>query len=85
MAQNSPHFLPSQTTKRYFAGIEFSDFKVKDGECDKCSGGGAGPIVIEGKCEANTGHSCEGVKTTKETNDCVKYCDSSAGRTKLLS
>ena len=76
---------PSQSTKHCFVGVEFSDFKAKDEECDKCSGGGAGPIVIEGNCKPIT-HSCNGVKpATKETDDCVTYCDSSAGRTKLLS
>lgn len=84
MAHRSPHFLPSQTTN-YFAGVELSDFKAKDGQCDKCSEGGGGPIVIERECKANPGYSCKGVKTTKQTNDCVKYCCPSAGRTKLLS
>ena len=64
----------------YFAEVKFTDWKAKDGECSKCSEGGGGPIVIEGKCEAETGYSCTGLKNTKESKECVKYCDSSAGK-----
>ena len=64
----------------YVAGVKFKEWKAKDGECDKCSEGGGGPFVIEGKCEADSSYSCKGVKNTKETDECVKYCDSSAGR-----
>jgi len=58
--------------------VKFTDWEAKDSECSKCSEGGGGPIVIEGKCEAETGYSCKGLKNKKESTDCVKYCDSSA-------
>jgi len=59
-------------------GVEFTDWKAKDGECSKCSEGGGGPIVIERECKVETGYSCKGLKNTKESKECVKYCDSSA-------
>jgi len=62
----------------FSAEVKFMDWKAKDGECSKCSEGGGGPIVIEGKCEAETGYSCKGLKNTKESKECVKYCDSNA-------
>ena len=63
----------------FSAEVKFTDWKAKDGECSKCSEGGGGPIVIEGKCEAETGsYSCKGLKNTKESKECVKYCDSNA-------
>ena len=64
----------------YSAEVKFTDWEAKDSECSKCSEGGGGPIVIEGKCEAETGYSCKGLKNKKESTDCVKYCDSSAGK-----
>ena len=57
-----------------FAGVKISDWKAKGSECDKCSDGGGGPFVIEGNCEAQSGYNCKGVKTTKESTDCVTYC-----------
>ena len=58
-------------------------WKAKEGECDKCSDGGGGPIVIEGECrEPEPGQSCDYVKKTKETKECLTYCDSS-GKTDL--
>jgi len=58
--------------------VKFTDWKAKDDECSKWSEGGGPPIVIERKCEAETGYSCKGLKNTKESEECVKYCDSSA-------
>ncbi|XP_020628760.1 putative uncharacterized protein DDB_G0290521 isoform X2 [Orbicella faveolata] len=58
-------------------GVEFKDWKAKDGECDKCDGA-AGEFTIEGTCVPKD-RSCKGVKNTKMTDDCVTYCDSSAG------
>ena len=62
----------------YSVGVAFTDYEAKEGECSKCSEGGGGPIVIEGKCEAGPGYSCKGLKNTKESDECVKYCDSNA-------
>ena len=60
-------------------GVEFKDdWKAKDGECEKCEGAG-GEFTIERTCVAKT-WSCKGIKNTKMTDDCVTYCDSSAGR-----
>ena len=59
----------------------FSDWKAKEGECKKCSEGGGGPIVIEGKCKPKSGHSCKGLKNMKEVDKCVEYCN--AGRVNL--
>ena len=51
-----------------------------DGECSKCSSGGAGPITVERECKPKTAeYSCDGLKTMMESQDCLKYCDSSAG------
>lgn len=60
--------------------MELTNFKATEGECDKCSKGGAGPFQIKGECASEV-YSCKGVKVTKETKDCVKYCpESGAGR-----
>ena len=59
----------------YFVGVEFSDWKAKDGECKKCSEGGGGPIEIKGECDPEPGYSCKGLKNTKKVKECVKYCD----------
>jgi len=64
-----------------FVGVTFKDWKAKDGECDKCKGAG-GEFVIEGTCVAKAS-SCRGLKNTKMTNDCVTYCNSSAGRNRV--
>jgi len=53
-------------------GVEFKDWKAKDGECDKCDGG-AEEFTIKGTCVAKD-RSCKGVKNTKMTKDCVTYC-----------
>ena len=37
-------------------------------------------MTIEGKCEPEEQYSCSGVKTTKESSDCVKYCSASMTR-----
>lgn len=58
-------------------GVKFTDWKAKGEECKKCSDGGGGPFVIEGKCNTD-GYSCNGVKTTKETVECETYCHSGA-------
>ena len=39
-------------------GVEFKDWKAKEGECEKCSGAG-GEITIEGKCVPDK-YSCDG-------------------------
>ena len=60
--------------------MEITGWKAADGECDKCSGGGGGPIKIQGKCEPKKEHySCKGVEVEMETKDCSKYC-SGVGR-----
>lgn len=62
--------------------MEITDWKVVDGECDKCSDGGGGPFKIEGNCKPKTEEfSCDGVKESVETKDCSKYC-SGVGRLK---
>ena len=58
----------------------FGDWKAKDGECSKCSSGGAGPITLERECKPkHPAYSCDGFNTMMEAQDCLKYCDSSAG------
>lgn len=60
--------------------MELTNFEPIEGECHKCSKGGGGPFQIKGKCTRKV-YSCKGVKGTKETKDCVKYCtESGAGR-----
>nr|XP_058945674.1 uncharacterized protein LOC131773746 [Pocillopora verrucosa] len=54
-------------------GVDLKDWKAKEGECEKCSGGG-GEITIEGKCVPDDGYSCDGLKVEKMTKDCVEYC-----------
>lgn len=54
-------------------GVEFKDWKAKDGECDKCSGAG-GQITIERTCVPEQQYSCNGLKNEKTTKDCVTYC-----------
>ena len=45
-----------------------------DGECSKCSSGGAGPITVERECKPKTAeYSCDGLKTMMESQDCLKY------------
>lgn len=63
-------------------GVIFKDWEAKDGECDKCEGAG-GEFVIDGTCVPKT-WNCRGLKNTKMTDDCVTYCDSSAGRAELI-
>ncbi|PFX27948.1 hypothetical protein AWC38_SpisGene7311 [Stylophora pistillata] len=53
-------------------GVEFKDWKAKDGECDTCSGAG-GEFTIERQCVSKE-HSCDGLKEEKKTQDCVEYC-----------
>ena len=65
----------------YSAEVTFKDWKAKDGECSKCSSGGAGPITLERECKPKKAeYSCDGVRTTVESQDCLKYCDSKAGK-----
>ena len=60
--------------------VTFGEWKAKDGECNKCSSGGGGPITLERECQPKTAeYSCDGVKTMVESQDCLKYCDPSAG------
>ena len=60
--------------------VTFGDWKAMDRECSKCSSGGAGPITVERECKPKTAeYSCDGLKTMMESQDCLKYCDSSAG------
>ena len=76
----SPDALNGVYDVSYSAGVTFGDWKAKDGECNKCSSGGAGPITLERKCKPKKAeHSCDGLNTTMEAQDCLKYCDSSAG------
>ena len=61
----------------FFLGVDFSEWKAKDGQCKKCDGGG-GPFVIESVCESKK-HSCRGHKNkSKDSKDCVKYCPSAS-------
>ena len=70
----------------YSSGVLLKDWKAKANECSKCSEtGGGGPIVIKGTCVPEAGHSCNGLKDTDESNDCVKYCDSSAGKMRAFT
>ncbi|CAH3046401.1 unnamed protein product, partial [Porites lobata] len=55
------------------SGVTFENWTAKD-ECKVCSEGGAGHFIIQGECVQGEQCSCNGVKTTKESNDCVKYC-----------
>ena len=59
-------------------GVDLTDWKAKEGECEKCSGGGGG-ITIERKCMPDDGYSCNGWEVEKMTKDCVEYCG--AGKT----
>ena len=55
--------------------VTFGDFKAKDGECSKCSGPFGVLITIELECKPRKAeYSCNGVKTSWENDDCVKYC-----------
>lgn len=67
----------------HFSEVEFEDWEAQKGECkDKCEGA-AGPFKIVRKCKAKAGFSCDGLKKkTDETEDCVKYCPSRAGKMK---
>ena len=66
----------------HFTGVSLKAWKAKEGECEeKCEEAGAGPIFIVRECEPETGFSCKGHKTTKEAEECTKYC-SSTGRMK---
>ena len=65
----------------HFTGVSFKDWKAKEGECEEKCEGAAGPFFIVRECEPETGFSCKGQKTTKETNECATYC-SSTGRMK---
>lgn len=60
-------------------GVFYSDWKRKDGECEKCGeNGGGGPIEIERVCKNDT-HSCRGHKNkSQQSEDCVKYCPSAS-------
>ena len=58
-------------------GVVLKDWKAKEGECEKCSGGG-GEITIERTCVPDK-YSCDGLKVEKMTKDCVEYCG--AGKT----
>ena len=66
----------------HFAEVKFEDWEVDEGECEKKCDGAGGPFTIVGKCKANEGFSCKGLKKTKETDDCPKYCPSRAGKMK---
>ena len=59
-------------------GVDLTDWKAKEGECEKCSGGGC-EITIERKCVPDDGYSCNGWEVEKMTKDCVEYCG--AGKT----
>ena len=59
-------------------GVDLTDWKAKEGECEKCSGAG-GEITIERKCVPDDGYSCNGWEVEKMTKDCVEYCG--AGKT----
>ena len=60
-----------------------TEWKAKDGECDKCSEGGGGPFSIEKECKLVNEKGCAYVKPEVETSkDCVKYC--SSGRVNLM-
>ena len=59
-------------------GVDLTDWKAKEGECEKCSGGGC-EITIERKCVPDDGYSCNGWEVGKMTKDCVEYCG--AGKT----
>ena len=54
-------------------------WEATEDECKTCSSTG-GPFKIKRKCSDGE-YSCNGVKTTDETEDCDKYCTKSgAGR-----
>ena len=59
-------------------GVDLTDWKAKEGECEKCSGAG-GEITIERTCVPDDGYSCNGWKVEKMAKDCVEYCG--AGKT----
>ena len=55
--------------------VTFGGWKAKDGECSKCSGPFGVLIAIEIECKPRKAeYSCNGVKTTRENDDCVKFC-----------
>ncbi|KAK2559705.1 hypothetical protein P5673_017795 [Acropora cervicornis] len=55
-------------------GVEITGWKAVDGECDKCSGGGGGPIKIQGSCKPKKeNHSCKGVEVEMKTKDCSNF------------
>ena len=64
----------------HFAGVSWKDWKAKEGECeDKCEGA-AGPFLIVRECEDGT-CSCKGLKKSKKTDECTKYCPSGGSST----
>ena len=65
----------------HFAGVSLTDWEAKEGECEKKCGGAAGPFLIVRECQDGRWCSCKGLKKSKETEDCTKYC-SSTGRMK---
>ena len=72
-----------KTVLCYSAGVTCTEWKAKDGECDKCSEGAGGPFSIERECKLANEKGCGYVKPEVETSeDCVKYC--SSGRVNLM-
>ena len=67
----------------HFAEVEFVEAKAKEGECENKCHAAVGHFTIVFECTAKAEFSCNGLKKkTKETDDCIKYCPSRAGKMK---